>query len=406
MTQKKNDKKNKTWLKKRHVFISYLLLPVLSLYMRLLYGLRIERCKDKRQYLILSNHQTAFDQFFIAATFPGAVYYVATEDIFSMGFASKLIKFLVAPIPIKKSTNDSRAVRLCRKVALEGGRIALFPEGNRTYSGKTEHIKPSLEQLVRFLRLPVAIVNIQGGYGVHPRWSDHIRRGTCSIRITRVLEVEEYQKMSSEELTKLLETELYVNDHDIPAEYHHKKSAEYLERVMYFCPDCGLSEWESHGDTAHCLRCGKKLKYLPNLRLEGVDSPFPYATMDEWYHAQNDYINRLDTSLYFETPAYQNTVDFFEVQPEKKKTLISKNATISLYGNRYEINTETHTYVFSFDNIVTVSVLGKNKLNFYTQQTIYQIKADKRFNAVKYMHLYFRHTHILKGEQYDRFLGL
>ena len=52
-------------------------------------------------------------------------------------------------------------------------------------------------------------------------------------------------------------------------------------------------------------------------------------------------------------------------------------------------------------------MLGKNKLNFYTADKVYQIKSeDKRFNAVKYMHFYFRYTHILKGDVYEKFLGL
>ena len=398
--------KKKTWRRKRHSIATYLLTPFVAAYIHLRYHIHAQKCKDKRQYLILANHQTGFDQFFITMMFPGAVYYVASEDIFSMGLVSKIIKFLVSPIPIKKSTNDSRAVRLCRKVALEGGRIAIFPEGNRTFSGNTEYIKPSLEQLVRFLRLPVAIVHIEGGYGVKPRWSDVIRRGKMRAYISEVIEPEEYAAMSGEELRARLEKALYVNDTDIPAEYHHKKSAEYLERVMYYCPTCGLSEWHSEGDTAACTRCGQKIRYLPNLRIEGVGSPFPYDTMGAWYRAQNDFMNALDTSLYTETPAYEDTVKLFEVIPEKRKYLISKNAHISLYGDRYEVGTETETLTFPFADITAAAVLGKNKLNFYTGEHIYQIKSHKRFNAVKYMHFYFRHTHILKEDPLDQFLGL
>ena len=412
MTENNNKKesgkktKKQPWRKKRHSIATYLLTPFVATYARLRYHIRVEKCKDKRQYLILANHQTGFDQFFITMLFPGSVYYVASEDIFSMGLASKIIKFLVSPIPIKKSTNDSRAVRLCRKVALEGGRIAIFPEGNRTYSGCTEYIKPSLEQLVRFLRLPVAIVHIEGGYGVKPRWSDVIRRGRMRAYVSEVIEMEEYAAMSSEELTTRLEKALYVNDTDLSAEYHHKKSAEYLERAMYFCPRCGLTTWHSDGDTAACLGCGQKIRYLPNLRIEGIDTPFPYDTMNAWYHAQNAFVNALDTSLYTKAPAYEDTADLFEVIPEKQKCLIEKKAKLSLYGDRYEIKTETETLVFPFADIHSAAVLGKNKLNFYTGEHIYQIKSDKRFNAVKYMNFYFRHTHILKGELYDQFLGL
>ena len=406
MSEKNKRKKKQKWCKFRHKVITVLLRNAVHLYARLAYGIRVEKCRDKRQFLVLMNHQTAFDQFFVGIAFPRPIYYVASEDLFSKGWLSKVIKWLVEPIPIKKSTTDTHAVRLCRRVALEGGSIALFPEGNRTYSGKTEYIKTSLEQLVRFLRLPVAILNLEGGYGVHPRWSDVIRKGKCRVYVKRIIEVEEYQAMEPSVFAALLENELTVDDTSLPAEYHHKKSAEYLERVMYYCPECGLSKWESHGDTAHCLTCGKTVRYLPNLHLEGVNTPFPYPTMKEWYGAQNDYMNAFDLTVYNESPAYIDKVQFSEVILYKNKKILAKEATLSLYGDRYTVEANGETLTFPFRDISTVSVLGKNKLDFYTGDKVYQIKGDKRFNAVKYMHFYFRTTHVLKGELYDQFLGL
>ena len=224
--------------------------------------------------------------------------------------------------------------------------------------------------------------------------------------VKRIVEVEEYQAMDPADFAALLEKELTVDDTALTAEYHHKKAAEYLERVMYYCPECGLSKWESHGDTAECLTCGKTVRYLPSLRLEGVNTPFPYATMAEWYDAQEDFINRFDLTVYNETPAYIDHVQFSEVILYKNKKILDKNATLTLFGDRYEIETATEKHVFPFANISTVSVLGKNKLDFYTGDKVYQIKGDKRFNAVKYMHFYFRTSHVLKGDLYDQFLGL
>lgn len=110
----------------------------------------------------------------------GPVYYVASEDLFSNGFVSGLLRYAVAPIPIRKQTTDIRSVMNCIKVAKEGGTIAIAPEGNRTFSGRTEYIKPSIVGLVRVLKLPVAFIRIEGGYGVQPRWSDVVRKGKCA----------------------------------------------------------------------------------------------------------------------------------------------------------------------------------------------------------------------------------
>ena len=97
-------KKTKKWVKLRHKIITKLAYFVLYPIVKLKYGVKINKFKEqgKRAYFIMMNHQTDFDQFFIGCAFKGPVYYVASEDLFSKGFISKLLKYAVAPIPIKK----------------------------------------------------------------------------------------------------------------------------------------------------------------------------------------------------------------------------------------------------------------------------------------------------------------
>ena len=146
-------KKQKKWVKLRHKIITKLAYYVLYPIVKLKYGVKINKFKEqgKRAYFIMMNHQTDFDQFFIGCAFKGPVYYVASEDLFSKGFISKLLKYAVAPIPIKKQSTDVRAVMNCIKVAKEGGTSAIAPEGNRTYSGKTEYIRPAIAPLAKNL---------------------------------------------------------------------------------------------------------------------------------------------------------------------------------------------------------------------------------------------------------------
>lgn len=176
-----SSKGKKRWIKYRHRVVRNIAYAVLSPYAKIKYGIHVERFKEqgKRPYLILMNHQTAFDQFFIGMTFKGAVYYVASEDLFSNGWVSSLLRWLVAPIPIKKQTADVSAVLACARVAKEGGTIAIAPEGNRTYSGRTGYMNPAIASLAMHLKLPIALVRIEGGYGVQPRWSDDVPREVC-----------------------------------------------------------------------------------------------------------------------------------------------------------------------------------------------------------------------------------
>lgn len=402
-------KKKKKWIKPRHIIIENILHFILHPYCRIKYGIKIEKFKDKKNgpYLVLYNHQTAFDQFFVGIPFKTPVYYVASEDIFSLGFTSKIIKYLVEPIPIKKQTADVSAVMNCMRVAREGGTIAVSPEGNRTYSGRTGYMKPAIVGLVKALKMPVAFVRLEGGYGVHPRWSDKVRRGKMRAYVSSVLTQEQYKTMTDDEIFAYIERELYVDESSVSGEFKSKVQAEYLERAMYVCDDCGLSEFESHGDIIHCKRCGKKIRYLPTKELVGVDKPFRFKFVAEWYDYQNDFINSLDPKLYTDKPLYSEKVDFSEVILYKNKELIEEGVTLELFGDRITLSGNNfEKMTFDFNTTSAITVLGKNKLDVYAGGKVYQIKGDKRFCALKYVNLYNRYKNVTEENRDGRFLGI
>ncbi len=394
--------KKKKWTKKRHAFIQkvakFLMLP----FVKWGYHAKITKCKDKRQRLIISNHQTPFDQFFIAYSFKQPVYYVASEDLFSNGFLSKLIRFAVNPIPIKKQTTDVRSVMNCIKVAKEGGSIGIFPEGNRTYSGTTEYMSPAIVKLIKVLKLPLTLYRIEGGYGVQPRWSDDKRKGKMRAYPSKTIEPNEYLALSDEELYELVKNELYVDDREIHETYRSKKSAEYLERALYVCPDCGIARLESCKDKLRCLSCGKQVVYSADKTFTGVGFDFPFESVKQWYDYQADFIRAVPLEKYLETSLFKDMVCPFAVRLHKSKRRLAKEVELAAYGDRFVVNGE----IFPFDEISAVTVLGRNKLNIYHHDKVYQMKGSKRFNAIKYVHVYYRRKNLNKGEEYGQFLGL
>ncbi len=399
----------KPWMRFRHRVVRNILGGTLGIYCRIKYGIRVEKFQNqgKRPYLILFNHQTAFDQFFVGLAFRGPVYYLASEDLFSNGFVSSLIRWLVAPIPIKKQTTDLKAIKTCIRVAREGATIALAPEGNRTYSGKTEYMSDSIVTLARKIHLPIALYRLEGGYGVHPRWSDEVRRGKMRGYVSRVIEPEDYDAMSNEDLMAAIERELYVDDCAVGAVFASEKRAEYLERAMYVCPFCGLSRFESHGNDITCKTCGKTVRYGEDHRLQGVGFDFPFTYTTEWYDYQKAFVNKLDVMQYTNEPLYRDSASLSEVEVYKKKTLLRKDATLALYGDRLVIDEgKGEEWILPFEEIAAISVLGRNKLNVYYGKTILQIKSDKRFNALKYVNIYYRWKNIRRGDCDDQFLGL
>lgn len=401
------NKKTKKWVKFRHKVVRALAWVFFYPSIKFKFRAKIDKFKGdkKKKYLILYNHQTAYDQFFISYSFSKTIYYVASEDIFSNGIVSKLLRYAVAPIPIKKQTNDIRAVMTCLKVAKEGGSIAIAPEGNRTYSGKTCYFKPSIVKMAKALKLPIAIFRIEDGYGVQPRWADDVRKGGMRAYVKRVIEPEDYLKMPDEELHALIKDELFVDESSPNKEFHHKNLSNYIERAMYYCPDCGLSVFESNKDLVTCKKCGKTIRYLPNKQIEGVGFEFRYKNIAEWYEGQSEFTNGLNLFEMEDKPLYQDDAKVFEVELYKRKHSIDKNAKISLYPNRIEVKCASQEIIVDFATAEAVTVLGKNKINVYANGKVYQIKGDVRMNALKYVHFFNRYKNLLNADE-SGFLGL
>ena len=85
---------------------------------------------------------------------------------------------------------------------------------------------------------------------------------------------------------------------------------------------------------------------------------------------------------------------------------IYKNARLSLYGDKITVtNNGKVELILDFDGISGASVLGKNKLNVYYKDKVYQVKGGKRLNTLKYVNLYYRYKNV-KEKDNGKFLGL
>ncbi|MCQ2520675.1 MAG: 1-acyl-sn-glycerol-3-phosphate acyltransferase [Lachnospiraceae bacterium] len=423
---KKKKVKKEHWIKFRHKVVWTLLKPVFDTYCRVKYGTHVktfkdydrecgnsgEHCVNKKPCIILYNHVTAFDQFFVALSCRTPVYYVATEDIFSMGFASKLIKYLVNPIPIKKYSTDIKALKTVLNVAKEGGIISIAPEGNRTYSGRTCNMKDSISPLCSKLKLPIVLLKIDGGYGVQPRWTDKLRKGRIDVSVSEVIYPDEFKNLSDSELFERIKTGLYLDEARDTAVFKSKRKAEYLERAIYTCPKCGFSKFESLGDITTCTGCGLKVKYNADTTIEGVDNAFEFKYVADWYEYQEKNLNSTDTRKLTEQPIYEDTADIYKVIPYKKKENFATGASIKLFGDRIELETEAAegtgkgSRTISFAEVSGIACMGKNKLNIDVGGEIYQFKGDCHFNSLKYVNFCYRFKNLYKGEENEQFLGL
>lgn len=400
----KQNKKN-TWIKPRHRrwwnFANGLLRPIIDHS----YNVEIVPFEDnKGQYLVLCNHQTPFDQFFLSRMFKGNIYFVCTEDLLSNKLIGGIIRHTIEPIPIQKGTMDFGVIKACARVAKEGGSIIVYPEGNRTYSGKTGYIKPAVAKLAKFLKLPIALVRQEGGFGVEPRWSNGLRRGKCKIAVNKVLNYDDYKSWTDEQLYQAICDTLYVDDCTCGRLFKSKRPAEYIERAMYVCPHCGLTTFVSNKSKFTCTKCGTTVEYGQDLALRPIVGEWPFENIGKWYDYQCDFVNNLTLATTEDKPLYTDVVTLRQVIVGKRKKVLCKKATMAMYHDRIEFSTKKKRYSFTYEQITGMAVMGKNKLNFHCDGTL-QVKGNKRYNALKYMNIYYRYKNIQEANN-GTFLGI
>lgn len=390
--------KKTTWHKKRHAFYFQLQRFLVGLYVKIFYHYRGKKFKDGgRQYVYIFNHQTPLDQHLLYLSLKKLPYTLASEDLFTMGFVSTIIKHAHAPIPIKKSENDFTAVKTCVRIVKEGCSIALSPEGNRTFTGETVHIKPSVAKLIKLLKLPVAVFIVRGGYGVIPRYADKPRRGRVTGSVERVIEYEEYKDLTDEQLYELIKSSLYVDESENSFTTSQKR-AEFMERAVYVCPSCGaVGTIESSNNTVRCTSCGISSEVANDMHFA---PSFPVKTIKEWTQKQNEWVNALEIDGQKEPITSEKVKMRILLREEGRKKVLADGVEARLFTDRLEVGDRT----FPFKDVSAMTVCGRCRLDFYFDNETYQLTAQNNFCALKYVNIFYNYKN--KKENGDGFLGI
>ena len=314
----------------------------------------------------------------------------------------KLIEYLVNPIPKNKSVKEIGPIKNCLRIIREGGTIAVFPEGNRSYDGNLCYIDESISKMAKMMRVDLVIYNIHGGYGIDPRWCSKARRGKSYGCVKRIISKEEIANYTVEELFNIIKEELTVPFEE-NVRYKGKNYAYGLERVLYICPICGkVQTLESHRDNIECSYCGLKVKYNEYLNFESNNTDFKFKTVADWYKYQIEYLKKFDINI--KDVIYTDDANLFVV-PFKEKSKLLLAGKLEMFNDRIVFFNEKENKEFGLDEIKSMTVLGKHKLNFYIGDNVYQIKGDASFNALKYMQMYY-HIINVKGGEADEFFGM
>src|SRR5207253_10618989 len=85
--------------------------------------------------LVVPNHKSFWDAFFVAAATRRHVRYMGKRELFEGPWGRLLVR--LGAFPVRRGESDAEALETAREILRQGGLLALFPEGTRVREPET-----------------------------------------------------------------------------------------------------------------------------------------------------------------------------------------------------------------------------------------------------------------------------
>ena len=376
-------------VKKGNPVVFGVLREMIRPFLYLLYGFKFERKTAKGIYspcCILANHQTIIDQFAVSMGFNFSIHYVGSDTLFRYGFKSWLMKILVRPIPFSKGNSDMTALKNIMSVIREGGCVGMFPSGNRSFYGTESTIVPGVGKLIKKLKAPLVLVQLRGGFFTKPRWMAKPSRGTMRAYVTRVVSPKEQASMSYADIDRIIQQELCFDDYaynrTANISFHGRRRAEYIESVLFYCPQCSnLESLCSEGCDIFCRNCNARVRINNKGFFEKITNAqhIPDTAL-AWSHIQLDYIKNYDFSGFTDKPVFCDDHVTLSIAERARKEYFLGKGSIAFFADRLSVCGKDFPFTET-----TMAVQGVRKLTIYHNNEVYAAEVPFRTNLVKYM---------------------
>ena len=347
----------------------------------------------KPPYLILPTHQGFWDPFMAGIYIKHKIYYIASDAVFRSPFF-KILMQLVGAIPKTKAQSDIDALKNIIRIKERGDIIGIFPEGRRTWDGVTLPLVYSTSKLIRMLKVPVVTVVFKGGFFSQPRWSFHIQKGKVQMDYKILFSGNELKTMKVDEIHRQLADALQFDEieyqKEAAVEFKGKKTAEYLEQVLYTCPSClAIGTMYSKGKIFTCTDCGYELEYNLLRSFESSKNDVIFDNIRDWNRWQYKKLcAHLDSSGINRGVLLNDKDLIFHTGYKSSKPKYLTFGSLSLTSEALIIKDSAEKIIKSFPlgQITGLNIQNKERLEFYHESTMYTIKGKlNRFSAYKWL---------------------
>lgn len=131
-------------------------------------------------FLLISNHQSVLDPFFIQTCIQRPCHPMAKSTQFASPLFAGIMKRCYA-FPVRRFQVDPQAVRVTLRRLAAGYPVHIYVEGERSWDGRLQRPRTGTVRLALRAGVPIVPCAVAGAYDVWPRWDRRVGRGDVRV---------------------------------------------------------------------------------------------------------------------------------------------------------------------------------------------------------------------------------
>ncbi len=231
-------------------------------------------------FLLVANHASAFDPIWIAFWIFRRSSFMASSALFRLPVLGWLLP-LCGCFPKEKFVKDRDSMRTLAARYAAGDVIVLFPEGRRTFDGRTGPVLPGIGRLVKRLNARVVCVRVLNGHLFHPRWARFPRWVPIRVDYDDVRSWPE--DATVEQINDDISAAIRVDPVEAPSVRFSVgvRMAEGLPDYIWACPCCFVQDGlRAKGNEVSCQSCMARWRLNTRNRMEGEHAMWVHEAFD------------------------------------------------------------------------------------------------------------------------------
>jgi 1-acyl-sn-glycerol-3-phosphate acyltransferase len=331
--------------------------------------------------LLVSNHPSPWDPMVVPWSAVRQVHNLGTDQLLRVPYFGWMMPYF-SMIPFKKGMKDPTALAEVERRVRRGDCALIFAEGDRTWTGASNPIKPGIGRLAKRLGAPVGFIRITTGHMIWPRWAKYPR--TMPLIIEHRALIHYPESATAEQITEDVARYITVDPYEVEVPPHSwgTRLAIGLPAFMWACPHCfhqdGLGLVPEDDDSVQCHGCGARWRIDLACWMRAEGGPAIDIHIDAAYRRVIEHFGELpimDRDRHVaDGVALEGEVEVSRIhygQVEAERLGVGK---LELFGDRLRFCDHAgHSLELPFSVIQAVLMQVGNKLQIRTAEDNFQI---------------------------------